>query len=73
MYFTNRTRLTKHFMVHMNVKPFSCEVCGKAFNRKDNLKTHMKTHAAQRKREKKQEPAGIVVPQQQQTSEEIII
>lgn len=38
--------LRKHFSKHLNEKPFKCEVCNRGFSRKDNLRTHMKTHRA---------------------------
>jgi uncharacterized Zn-finger protein len=31
--------------MHIQVKPYACDVCGKAFNRASNLHTHSRTHA----------------------------
>ena len=36
--------LTRHKLTHTSVKPFTCELCGKAFNRASNLHTHTRTH-----------------------------
>lgn len=37
--------LRRHFLIHLDFKPFECILCGKAYNRKDHLMRHMKkTH-----------------------------
>ena len=41
-YKTNRhADLKRHSFVHSQERPFVCSVCGKAFNQKANLRTHM--------------------------------
>ena len=38
--FPTKERLTSHFIVHETEKAFACNVCGKKFNRKNNLKVN---------------------------------
>ena len=37
----NQTKLERHMLIHSGVKNFTCYICNKAFNRKDNLKVHI--------------------------------
>ena len=43
--FKIRQHLTRHMLSHTDEKRFECEVCGKTFNRKSNMKNHRKIHA----------------------------
>lgn len=40
-----RDHITSHLRVHVPLKPFGCQSCGKKFKRPQDLKKHMKTHA----------------------------
>ena len=39
--FANQCKIDRHMLVHTGVKNFTCSICQKAFNRKDNLKVHI--------------------------------
>ena len=40
--FQNNSALKRHFRVHTGEKPFHCHDCGRDFNQKSNLKTHIR-------------------------------
>jgi len=44
--FPTADALKRHTILHLNLRQFQC-FCGKAFNRKDNLRAHEKTHQNQ--------------------------
>ena len=47
--FPNKTKYVIHQnKVHLNLRPFSCEVCGVAFFSKTSLKDHLKVHEDRR-------------------------
>lgn len=44
--YSKRDHITSHLRIHIPMKPFSCNVCGKSFKRSQDLKKHGRTHAA---------------------------
>lgn len=47
--FKTDTYLKMHALIHTNERPFSCDQCPAAFNRKDKLKRHMLIHLPQKR------------------------
>ncbi|XP_031437525.1 zinc finger protein 721 [Clupea harengus] len=42
--FASPSKLARHFLIHMGLKPFKCQVCSKSFRQLCHLQTHMKVH-----------------------------
>jgi len=42
--FTSKFKLKRHILIHSQNKRFTCDVCQRAFRRKDHLKNHEKVH-----------------------------
>lgn len=47
-YMSSKPKLRRHMTIHRNLK-FECNICGKAYNRSDNLNAHYKTHPSNEK------------------------
>lgn len=62
--FRIKKTLTKHMVIHSEVRPFSCPHCSAAFKRKDKLKYHVDhVHSA-----RPPNPASSQTPETSQTS-----
>merc|ERR1712096_231609 len=44
--FSSKEKLARHALIHTGVKPFECQHCDRAFNRKDKLNEHIKNKHA---------------------------
>ncbi|KAI4893794.1 hypothetical protein NFI96_006141, partial [Prochilodus magdalenae] len=43
------SKLSRHLLIHMDLKPFTCAVCTKSFRQLCHLRSHEKVHTAKRK------------------------
>ncbi|XP_026494301.1 zinc finger protein 260-like [Vanessa tameamea] len=48
--FSNEESLQSHVKMHLDEKPYECEVCPKRFHSDANMRRHMSTHALERPR-----------------------
>nr|XP_002126914.1 zinc finger protein Xfin [Ciona intestinalis] len=47
--FKTNFKLVRHSYIHLEVKPFPCEMCGRRFSRKDHRNVHYKLHYIENK------------------------
>ncbi|XP_076874219.1 uncharacterized protein znf770 [Brachyhypopomus gauderio] len=43
------SKLLRHSLIHMDMKPFSCTICSKSFRQLCHLQSHLKVHTAETK------------------------
>ena len=43
-YFTTKVQLKHHMNIHLNLRPYTCGICGKGFTQPTHLNVHKRTH-----------------------------
>ncbi|KAL2082344.1 hypothetical protein ACEWY4_022162 [Coilia grayii] len=63
--FDSPSKLARHFLIHMGLRPYKCQVCAKTFRQRCHLQTHMRIHS------KVAPDAGSCDAQSQPASDEV--